>query len=173
MEPQPCPDLNLQAEVEKISKEIHQTIRNLNPKVLDHKFLTQVVADFPHIKNLVSDSATVAEKNIEKAKYNLSFEPILAEKLDRLLKSNQRALSLYQNYEELSQKYKECNSSVSVDYLIEELKAGIKKLESETEELETNLMSGNIQLADFTSHYLEKRNRFYTLQLKLEKLRQL
>ncbi|KAF0991904.1 hypothetical protein HZS_3830 [Henneguya salminicola] len=157
-------DPNLQTEVNYISKEIYKNICHLNPQTMDQKFLTITIKSQETKLNQLSDS------NIQKAKTNLSFEPDYANKIDKLLKTNEKAGDLYRS-EYFIAKHIEILADVkSGRNLTREFSEVITKLETQSEDLEAEFLNGTLRMDEFTKLYMEKRTQFYTNKFKLEKI---
>lgn len=155
------------ARIQRMSKE------ELNELLNDDTKFDDYIKSLEQMKRLYSEKEMLMASNKSLAEYNLSQEPILKAKREAMAAKHRQAVDLIAKVKQTKEELENKSSKVTPDTLYYLLQVETEKVEIESEEIGHSFLDGNIDIDQFLTEFLAKRNVMYCRRVKLEKMKEL
>jgi len=152
----------------------HMDIDALKDILNNEDNFNNFVSELPQIKNLEAEKEMLMTSNKSLAEYNMSQEPAVKERKERLLEKFQAATSLAERVKALKAEIDNKSGSMTPDSLLILLEAANQEAEEESETMIELFMDDQARpLQEFMDSYKEKRKLAHLRRIKIDKMREL
>jgi len=151
----------------------HMDIDSLKEILNDEDKFDTFVKELPQIKALDAEKEMLMTSNKSLAEYNISQEPVVKEKKEKLLEKFQTATQLADKVKALKADIDNKSGKMTPDSLLILLEAANQEAEEESETMVELFMSDGGSLDEFLDNYKEKRKLAHLRRIKIDKMREL
>lgn len=151
----------------------HMDIDGLKEILNDEDKFDTFVKELPQIKSLDAEKEMLMTSNKSLAEYNISQEPVVKERKEKLLEKFQTATQLADKVKALKADIDNKSGKMTPDSLLILLEAANQEAEEESETMVEFFMADGGSLEEFLENYKEKRKLAHLRRIKIDKMREL